>query len=131
LKDLIYGDMPAEEQPHFIGSWAWWPDYNDPYNQFYPNFTAAAQDGGGSNAGDWVNPRFEEIMREAATYTDEARLIAIMKEAQNILTEQDPPCIYQGQPTYYTILRNDIQGYYNNPLYLNSYPFYRMSRATT
>ncbi len=130
-EELIYGDMPAEEQPHFIGSWAWWPDYNDPYNQFYPNFTAAAKDGGGSNAGDWVNPRFEEIMVEAATYTDESRLVELMKEAQNILTEQDPPCIYQGQPTYYTILRSDIQGYFNNPLYLGSYPFYRMSRAVS
>lgn len=128
-EELIYGDMPAEEQPHFVGSWAWWPDYNDPYNQFYPNFTEAAMDGGGSNAGDWVNPRFEEIMAEAATYTDEERLQELMVEAQNILTEQDPPCIYQGQTLMYTILRADIQGYYNNPLYLGSYPFYKMSRA--
>jgi peptide/nickel transport system substrate-binding protein len=96
-----------------------------------PELHRSREDGGGSNAGDWVNPRFEEIMVEAATYTDENRLIELMKEAQNILTEQDPPCIYQGQPTYYTILRSDIQGYYNNPLYLNSYPFYKMSRAVS
>lgn len=131
LSEMVYGDLTAEEQAHFIGSWAWWPDYNDPYNQFFPNFTQYSIDHGGSNAGNWVNPRFEEIMAEAATYTDENRLVEIMKEAQNILTEQDPPCIYEGQVIYYTILRKDIQGFYGNPLYISTYPFYAMSRATS
>jgi hypothetical protein len=54
-----------------------------------------------------------------------------MKEAQNILTEQDPPGIYYGQLQWYTILRKDIQGYHDNPLYLGSYPFYEMSRTPT
>ena len=129
LSDLVYGDLPAEEQPHFIGGWSWWPDYNDPWNQLYPNFTIAAQDGGGSNAGDWENTRFEELMTEAATYTDEARLTEIMAEAQNILTEQDPACIYLGQVRYYTVLGTDIQGFQHNPLYLDAFPFYKMRRA--
>ena len=127
--DLVYGDAPAEERPHFVGAWSWWPDYNDPWNQFAPNFLESATGGGGSNGGYWVNQRFEEIMAEAETYTDETRLNELMKEAQNILTEQDPPCIYFGQIRYYTILAKDIQGYYSNPLYLGAYPFYRMSRA--
>ena len=33
-----------------------------------------------------------------------------MNEAQNILTEQDPPAIYYGQLASYTILGKDIQG---------------------
>ena len=32
-------------------------------------------------------------MAEAEHYTDEDQLVALMKEAQNILTEQDPPAI--------------------------------------
>ncbi len=129
--DLVYGDSPAEDRPHFVGGWSWWPDYNDPWNQFAPNFLESATGGGGSNGGYWVNQRFEEIMAEAETYTDENRLVELMKEAQNILTEQDPPCIYYGQIKYYTILAKDIQGYYSNPLYLGSYPFYKMSRGAT
>jgi len=129
LSELVYGAAPAEEQPHFIAGWAWWPDYNDPWNQLYPNFTVAAQNGGGSNAGDWENARFEELMAEAATYTDEARLAELMAEAQNILTEQDPACVYLGQVRYYTVLGNDIQGFQDNPLYLDAYPFYKMRRV--
>ncbi len=128
--DMMYGSSPAEERPHFMGGWGWWPDYNDPWNQLYPNFTKAATGGGGSNGGYYVNDRFEEIMAEAEHYTDEARLLELMKEAQNILTEQDPPVIYYGQLLWYTVMQKDIQGFVGNPLYLSAYPFYRMSRAT-
>jgi peptide/nickel transport system substrate-binding protein len=125
--DLVYGDSPAEERPEFMGGWGWWPDYNDPWNQFSPNFTDKTVDGA-SNGGYWLNPRFEEIMAEAATFTDEARLLELMTEAQNILTEQDPPVIYYGELLWYTVLRKDIRGFVSNPLYLSAFPFYRMYR---
>ncbi len=131
LETLVFGDVPAEERPHFIGGWEWWPDYNDPWNQLAPNFLEESIGSGGSNGGYWVNPRFEELMAEAAQYTDEAQLRALMTEAQAILTEQDPPCIYVGETQLYTILKNDIDGFVANPLYLEAYPFYAMSRAAT
>ncbi|MBL8127483.1 MAG: ABC transporter substrate-binding protein, partial [Chloroflexia bacterium] len=31
LNSVAFGDAPPEDRPHFIGSWGWWPDYNDPY----------------------------------------------------------------------------------------------------
>jgi peptide/nickel transport system substrate-binding protein len=128
-EDFVYGNSPAEERPMFMGAWAWWPDYNDPWNQLYPNFVKASTGGGGSNGGYYVNDRLEEIMAEAEHYTDENRLLELMKEAQNILTEQDPPAIYYGEVLYFTILGKDIQGFYANPLYLEAYPFYRMYRG--
>ena len=131
VESTIFGDSPVEEKPHFIGGWGWWPDYNDPWNQLWPNFTEANIGNGGSNAGGWVNPRFEEIMAEAENYEDEARLAELMLEAQNILTELDPPAIYYGQVVRYTVLGKDIQGFVPNPLYLDSFNFYGMSRATS
>ncbi len=128
LVDLVYGDSPVEERPMFVGGWGWWPDYNDPWNLFSPNFSDKAKDGL-SNGGYWLNDRFEAIMAEAENYTDETRLNELMKEAQQILTELDPPVIYYGQLKWYTVLRDDIQGFVPNPLYLSSYPFYKMSRG--
>jgi len=128
VESTIFGDAPPEERPMFI-SWGWWPDYNDPWNQLAPNFTEASIGGGGGNSGAFVNPRFEEIMAAAEVYTDEAGLLTLMKEAQNILTEQDPPAIYYGQSVRYTVLGADIEGYYGNPLYLDAFPVYAMSRA--
>jgi ABC-type transport system substrate-binding protein len=127
LVDLVYGDSEAESRPDFIGGWGWWPDYNDPWNQFSPNFSDKEKYGI-SNGGYWLNPRFEEIMTEAESYTDEALLIELMHEAQNILTEQDPPAIYYGELLWYTVLRSDVKGFIPNPLYLNAFPFYRMYR---
>ena len=131
MESTIYGDAPAEERPHFIGGWGWWPDYNDPWNQLWPNFTEANIGGGGSNGGYWLNPRFEEIMAEAENYEDEERLTELMVEAQGILTELDPPAIYYGQIVRFTVLGADIQGYSPNPLYLNSFNIYDMSRASS
>jgi peptide/nickel transport system substrate-binding protein len=125
--DYIYGTAPAEERPMFIAAQRWWPDYNDPWNMLAPNFTQAMI-GNGGNPSAWVNERFEEIMAEAEHFTDEEQLATLMQEAQNILTEQDPPAIYYGQLKWYTVLRADIQGFTPNPLYLSSYPFYEMSR---
>jgi peptide/nickel transport system substrate-binding protein len=131
LEATIFGDAPPEERPHMIAGWGWWPDYNDPWNQLWPNFTEANVGGGGSNAGGWVNERFEEIMAEAEHFENEEQLDELMKEAQNILTEQDPPVIYYGQVVRYTVLGADIQGFVPNPLYLDSFNIYGMSRATS
>jgi peptide/nickel transport system substrate-binding protein len=131
IESTVYGDAPPEERPHFIGGWGWWPDYNDPWNQLWPNFTEANIGGGGSNGGAWLNPRFEEIMAEAEHFESEEQLNALMKEAQNILTEQDPPAIYYGQRVDFTILGADIQGFVPNPLYLEAYNAYQMSRASS
>jgi peptide/nickel transport system substrate-binding protein len=129
IEGIVFGDAPVEERPDLIGSWAWWPDYNDPWSHLAPNFLAAAVGAGGGNAGGWVNERFEQLMAEAEHYTDETRLVELMAEAQNILTEQDPPVIYQGQVQSYTVLAADIQGFSPNPFYLETYPFYDLRRA--
>jgi peptide/nickel transport system substrate-binding protein len=126
--DMLYGDSPAEERPMFMGGWSWWPDYNDPWNQLAPNFLAASSGGGGSNAGYFVNDRFEEIMAQVEVYTDQNEMLTLMKEAQNILTEQDPPVLYYGEPIWTTTIRKDVKGFVPNPLYLGSYNVYDMYR---
>jgi peptide/nickel transport system substrate-binding protein len=127
--DLVYGDSPAEERPHFMGGWAWWPDYNDAWNQLVPNFAAASSGGGGSNGGYYLNERIEEILAQTENFTDEAEYEALMKEAQQILTELDPPVLYYGELQWTTILRKEIAGFHSNPLYLSAYPVWKMSRT--
>jgi peptide/nickel transport system substrate-binding protein len=130
LVDMVYGDSPAEERPMFTGGWGWWPDYNDPWNQLDPNFSP--KDGAGiSNGGWWVNERFSELMALSENFQTEEELAGWMKEIQNILTEQDPPAIYYGQLTWYSVLRSDIQGFVPNGLYLNAFNFRDMYREAS
>ncbi len=126
--DMIYGDSGAEERPEIMGGWAWWPDYNDPWNQLAPNFLISAQGGGGSNGGDYANDRFEELMKEAEAFTVEAELDTLMKEIQQILIYDDPAAIFYGETKYYTVLKKGIGGFVPNPLYLQTYMFYDMYR---
>lgn len=128
LEDTVYGDQPAEEKPHILGIWAWWPDYNDAANQLEPNYAVSSAGGGGSNAGYYNNARLEEILAAAPT-ADEATYLALMKEAQDILVQQDPASIFIGQREYTTVLRKDVQGFVPNPLYLEQYALQRLSRA--
>jgi peptide/nickel transport system substrate-binding protein len=129
IEGIVFGDSPAEERPMFVGGWEWWPDYNDSYNMLAPNFTIAAAGGGGDNGGWYQNDRIEELLTEARDVADTDRLTELMKEAQNILTEQDPPVIYLGQVTMYTVLGAGIQGFVANPLYLETYLPYYLSRT--
>jgi peptide/nickel transport system substrate-binding protein len=129
IEGIVFGDSPAEERPMFVGGWEWWPDYNDSYNMLAPNFTIAAAGGGGDNGGWYQNDRIEELLTEARDVADIDRLTELMKEAQNILTEQDPPVIYLGQVTMYTVLGAGIQGFVANPLYLETYLPYYLSRT--
>jgi peptide/nickel transport system substrate-binding protein len=128
MNDMVYGDSPAEERPIFVGGWTWWPDYNDTWNQLAPNFLQSASGGGGSNGGYWVNDRFEELMATAEKSPEQNEINTLMKEAQNILTEQDPPVIYYGELIWVTALRNNIKGFVPNPLYLSSFNFKQMYR---
>ena len=66
-----------------------------------------------------------------AAHADPTQLTTLMKEAQKILTEDDPPAIFYGQSIYFTILSQGITGFVANPLYLAAYPFWSMSRTAS
>jgi hypothetical protein len=70
-------------------------------------------------------------MAEAEHFESEEQLNELMKEAQNILTEQDPPAIYHGQRADFTVLGADIQGFIPNPIYFLAYNAYSMSRTSS
>jgi peptide/nickel transport system substrate-binding protein len=127
--DTMYGDAPAEDKPHMVGLWAWWPDYNDGWNQLAPNFLIAGAGGGGSNAGFYNNPTVEGRMKDAELATDEDSLDAALKDVLQIIIHDDPAAIFIGQVEYTTIAGKDIQNLEFNPLYLDQFFFNRYGRA--
>jgi peptide/nickel transport system substrate-binding protein len=124
--NLAYGDAPPAQRPDFFGDWGWWPDYNDGYNEIYPNFYSKSAGSAGSNVGFYNNPRLDQILETLAPGVSDADYKSLLAEAQNIMTEKDPPAMFWGTVLWYTIMNAKVRGFTWNPIYLNSYYFYDM-----
>jgi peptide/nickel transport system substrate-binding protein len=123
-------DRPVSERANMY-YWGWWPDYNDPSNYSWVIFNSdAAPDVCPCyNSGYYRNARVDEIIYDGFSETDDAKLTEMMHEAQNIMTEQDPPIIPVGQQLDETYFRNDIQGQVFNPLYILTWDYYALHRG--
>ena len=123
-------DRPVSERANMY-YWGWWPDYNDPsdYSWVIFNSDAAPSACPCYNSGYYHNDRVDEIIYDGFSQTDDAKLTQEMHEAQNIMTQQDPPIIPVGQQLDETYFRKDIQGQVFNPLYILTWDYYALSRG--
>ena len=123
-------DRPVSERANMY-YWGWWPDYNDPsdYSWVIFNSDAAPSACPCYNSGYYSNKRVDDVIYDGFSQTDDTKLTNEMHEAQNIMTEQDPPIIPVGQQLDDTYFRNDIQGQVFNPLYILTWDYYALSRG--
>jgi oligopeptide transport system substrate-binding protein len=66
----------------------WVGDYNDP-NTFLDLFRA----NNGNNRTGWKNARYDELMDEASRLTDLGRRAEVLREAETILVQENPPIV--------------------------------------
>jgi len=124
----FYGDQEWPERPELM-AWTWWPDYNDPTDWAWVLLHSDASGSSGANAGFYSNERADEIMDEAMAVLDEETLCEMYEEFQDIVTRQDPAWIPLVEPPDVAILRTDIAGYENHPLYRGTFDFHAMKRV--
>jgi peptide/nickel transport system substrate-binding protein len=128
LSDLMYGESPAAERPHMT-SWGWWPDYNDAWNEIYPNFHSASIAPNGSNALGFSNAQVDELLDASSTMAAGAEYDETIAEINRIMVEEDPAGAFYGSVQWYTVLNPAIMGFEPNPIYINTYNVYEMYRA--
>lgn len=127
LLELAYGDTPPEQRPHFM-SGGWWPDYNDSWNQIYPNYHSDSVGSKGSNAMFYRNPEVDRLMNQLKEAATEDEIRRLTGQIVKILTWDDPAAIFYAQIKKATVLQKDIRGYVPNPIYINSYNYWAMWR---
>jgi len=127
LLELAYGDTPPEQRPHFM-SGGWWPDYNDSWNQIYPNYHSDSVGSKGSNAMFYRNPEVDRLMNQLEDAATEDEIRRLTGQIVKILTWDDPAAIFYAQIKKAMVLQKDIRGYVPNPIYINSYNFWAMWR---
>jgi peptide/nickel transport system substrate-binding protein len=124
---LFYGDAPAEERPNLMW-WGWWPDYNDAWNHLYPQVSCNSWGSKGSNGGFYCNQQVEDLLKQAHDAPDLNTYQKALSQAQQILSRDDPPSIYYAEPLWVSIVRNDLNGFFFNPINIGTYNFWAMSR---
>jgi peptide/nickel transport system substrate-binding protein len=139
LKEVEFGtmnadltvDRPVDKRANFY-YWGWWPDYNAPSDYSWILFNSGAipsPDCPCYNSGYYRNDTVDKIINDGFTETDDAKLAASFKRAQDILVHTDPAWIPVGQQLDDTYFRTDIAGQVFNPLYILTWDYYALSRS--
>ncbi|HEX3722631.1 MAG TPA: ABC transporter substrate-binding protein [Nitrolancea sp.] len=127
---LFYGDAPPTQRPDFFGGGGWWPDYNDVYDYLYPIVDSQAGGSKGANAMFYSNAQVDKDLDSLSGWVkDDNTFNSLTKDAQTVMTVDDPPAIYWGMVTWYSVLGSKIRGYLPNPLYLYTFRYYDIYRV--
>lgn len=116
IQNMDWGSyISAQQSLNFdMASAGWIGDYLDP-TTFLNLWTA----GNGNNNTGWSSPRYEELLREAARQAEPAQRLAIFRQAEGLLMDEQPII----PMSYYTrnyLLRPEVKGWY--PLLLDNHP---------
>jgi peptide/nickel transport system substrate-binding protein len=123
-------DRPVSQRADMY-YWGWWPDYNDPSDYSWVIFNSGASPDKCPcyNSGYYHNATVDKVINDGFSQTDNAKLTAEFKKAQDIMTRVDPVVIPIGQQLDETYFRKDIQGQVFNPLYILTWDYYALYRG--
>ncbi len=108
-----------------VGNWT--PDFSDPY-MFTNYWFDSANHGLAGNRSFYTNPKVDEMLREAASITDQARRTELYREVQRIAVD-DAAYVYLFQRNYRLVMRDRVKGYVYNPMLLDIYNIGTMSKS--
>jgi oligopeptide transport system substrate-binding protein len=111
LRNLEWGVFldTLQSKNYQIARSGWIGDYPDP-NTFVDMFVTD----GANNQTNWSNPRYDELVKQAASEFDPPKRLQMLAEAEQILLDEQPVI-----PIYYSVSFNlvkpHVQGYYSHP----------------
>ena len=103
----------------------WGADYPDP-----DNFMALFTSGSGNNHSEWMNPRYDALVSKAASEADHAKRLALYREAQRILTEEDVPIIPLFSDVQNVLIKPWVSGLRLNAMEILSFQDVTVDRRT-
>jgi peptide/nickel transport system substrate-binding protein len=121
---------PVSQRPD-MAYWFWWPEFNSPSDFAFPILSNQATPKQSLfNGGYYDNATVNNAINKGFTDAGNQQLVTqLWREAQTVMGQQDPPWIPLGQIIDTSYLRTDIKGYVANPVYVQSYDFYALSRG--
>ncbi|MFN8591067.1 MAG: ABC transporter substrate-binding protein [Thermomicrobiales bacterium] len=106
----------------------WWPTLKTPFDFMFSLFATGAQGTAGYNWGYYSNPELDKLLEDGASEPDEAKRMAIYAEAQDLLVD-DAPALYVYEKRYRLPMRDTVEGFVFNGVYIETLNYYGMSKA--
>jgi peptide/nickel transport system substrate-binding protein len=128
--DDISTPKPESQRPD-MAYWFWWPEYNNPSDFAFPILSKDATPTQHLfNGGYYENASVNNAINKGFSDPSNTGLLkSLWDQAQTVMGKEDPPWIPLGQIIDTSYLRTDLKGYVPNPVYVQSYDFYALSRA--
>ncbi len=104
-----------------IGMYGWTGDNGDPDNFFIPIAGCDAARPGGGNISKWCNKDFDELLKRAATISNQAERAELYKQAQ-VIMHKDAAFALIAHSIVYLPMAKNVTGYKMDPL--GSHEFY-------
>jgi peptide/nickel transport system substrate-binding protein len=121
---IFYGSEPASKRPNMM-PFAWWPDYNDPYDMANILLNSKMAVPNGANAGLYHDPQVDAVLARMANEQG-SKLVADAHTMENLVTRVDPASIWLAEPAEVTVMRSNLKGFTANPLFVQVYDFYTL-----
>ena len=121
---------PVSQRPD-MAYWFWWPEYNNPSDFAFPILSNDATPKQSLfNGGYYTNSSVDTAINKGFSDPSNTKLLtSLWHQAQTVMGKEDPPWIPLGQIIDTSYVRTDLKGYVPNPVYVQSYDFYALSRA--
>jgi peptide/nickel transport system substrate-binding protein len=126
----ISSPLPVSKRPD-MAYWFWWPEFNSPADFAFPILSNQATPNQHLfNGGYYNNAAVNKAINDGFTDAGNEQLMKqLWGNAQTVMATEDPPWLPLGQIIDTSYLRTDIKGYVANPVYVQSYDFYALSRG--
>jgi len=124
---VLFGALPANRRPNLM-AYGWWPDYNDSWDESVVLLASSSAGAAGANIGYYHNKQVDALLADMK-YASPETLTRDARTLQDITSRVDPPAIWTAEPAQVTIQARTLRGYVFNPLDVQVYSFYPMSRA--
>lgn len=129
LSPTAWADLLSnpETANHAFGL-VWWPTLKTPYDFMFPLFATGAQGTAGYNWGYFSNPDLDALLDAGTIEPDEAKRMEIYGKAQDLLVDE-APALYVYEKHYRLPMRNTVQGFVFNGMYIETLNFYGISKT--
>ncbi len=124
---VLFGNTPPARRPNLM-FYAWWPDYNDAWDECVTLLASSSAGSAGANIGFYHNKQVDALL-DKIKYDAPEQLAVDAAKMQDIVARTDPAAIWLAEPAQATELTRSLRGFVFNPLDLQTYEFYPMYRA--